>query len=65
MMMSPEQDALIDRVFETYLKEHHRDDILQLFADTSEEKHHAIVVNAMTLFEANMEVTVFVCFQCV
>ncbi|KAK2856603.1 hypothetical protein Q5P01_005338 [Channa striata] len=56
MLISPEQEALIGRVFETYLTEHHHGDILQLFADANEETHHAVVVNAMTLFEANMEV---------
>uniref|UniRef100_A0A4W6DQL8 DNA helicase MCM9 n=1 Tax=Lates calcarifer TaxID=8187 RepID=A0A4W6DQL8_LATCA len=54
--MSPEQKALIGRVFETYLAEHHHGDILQLLADTNEETHQPVVVNAMTLFEANMEV---------
>ncbi|GLD65992.1 DNA helicase MCM9 [Lates japonicus] len=56
MMISPEQKALIGRVFETYLTEHHHGDILQLLADTNEETHQPVVVNAMTLFEANMEV---------
>ncbi|XP_045916789.1 DNA helicase MCM9 isoform X2 [Micropterus dolomieu] len=56
MLISPEQEALIGRVFETYLREHHHGDILQRIADTNEETHHPVVVNAMTLFEANMEV---------
>ncbi|XP_041831759.1 DNA helicase MCM9 [Melanotaenia boesemani] len=56
MLMSPEQEALIGRVFEAYLTEHHHDDILQLNTDASEETHYPVVVNAMTLFEANMEV---------
>ncbi|TKS74036.1 DNA helicase MCM9 [Collichthys lucidus] len=56
MSISPEQEALIGRVFEIYLKEHHHEDILQLVADSVEENHHPVVVNAMTLFEANMEV---------
>ena len=56
MMISPEQEALIGRVFETYLTDHHHGDILQLIADTDEETHRPVVVNAMTLFEANMEV---------
>ncbi|XP_070782440.1 DNA helicase MCM9 [Enoplosus armatus] len=55
MLISPEQEALIGRVFEVYLTEHHGD-ILQLISDTNEETHHPVVVNAMTLFEANMEV---------
>lgn len=56
MLMSAEQEALIGRAFEAYLTEHHRDDILQLIADAAEEIHQAVVVNAMTLFETNMEV---------
>ncbi|XP_075940507.1 DNA helicase MCM9 [Anarhichas minor] len=56
MLMSPDQEALIARVFETYLTDHHHTDILQLIADTNEETHRPVVVNAMTLFEANMEV---------
>lgn len=56
MAISPEQEALIGRVFKAYLTEHHRDDVLQLAADAAEEIHQAVVVNAMTLFETNMEV---------
>lgn len=56
MLMNPEQEALIARVFEAYVTEHHHADILQLIADTNEEIHYPVVVNAMTLFEANMEV---------
>lgn len=58
MLISPEQEALIDRVFETYLTDHHHNDILQLIEETeeNEDTHRPLVVNAMTLFEANMEV---------
>ncbi|XP_070705310.1 DNA helicase MCM9 [Pempheris klunzingeri] len=56
MLMSPEQEALIGRVFESYLMEHHQGDLLQLITDPDEETHRPVVVNAMTLFEANMEV---------
>uniref|UniRef100_A0A665WJG9 DNA helicase MCM9 n=1 Tax=Echeneis naucrates TaxID=173247 RepID=A0A665WJG9_ECHNA len=56
MSIRSEQEALIGWVFEAYLMEHHHGDILQLIENTSEETHHAVVVNAMTLFEANMEV---------
>ncbi|XP_029281571.1 DNA helicase MCM9 [Cottoperca gobio] len=56
MLISPDQEALIGRVFETYLSEHHHGDILHLLADTDEDTHCPVVVNAMTLFEANMEV---------
>ncbi|XP_035000089.2 DNA helicase MCM9 [Hippoglossus stenolepis] len=56
MLINSEQEALIGRVFETYLTEHHHGDILELIADANEETHHPVVVNAMTLFESNMEV---------
>uniref|UniRef100_H3CP75 DNA helicase MCM9 n=1 Tax=Tetraodon nigroviridis TaxID=99883 RepID=H3CP75_TETNG len=55
-MISPEQEALIGQVFESYLTQHHQEDLLQLLADTREERHCPLPVNAMTLFEANMEV---------
>ncbi|XP_063078360.1 DNA helicase MCM9 [Engraulis encrasicolus] len=55
MMLSPEQAALIGQVFEDYVLEHHRSDILQILQD-GDEAHYPVVVNAMTLFEANMEV---------
>ncbi|XP_034756409.1 DNA helicase MCM9 isoform X2 [Etheostoma cragini] len=56
MLISPDQEALIGRVFEAYLTEYHHGDILHLIEDTTEETHRPVVVNAMTLFEANMEV---------
>lgn len=56
MFISPDQEVLISRVFETYLTEHHHGDVLQLLADTNEDSRHSIFVNAMTLFEASMEV---------
>ncbi|XP_014883595.1 DNA helicase MCM9 isoform X3 [Poecilia latipinna] len=56
MFISPEEEALIGRVFENYLTEHHHGDILQLRTDVNEDTHRSVVVNAMTLFEANMEV---------
>ncbi|XP_038126455.1 DNA helicase MCM9 [Cyprinodon tularosa] len=56
MLINPEEEALIGRVFETYLAEHHQDELLQLLTDINEDSHRSVVVNAMTLFEANMEV---------
>lgn len=56
MLMNTEEEALIGRVFETYMTEHHYGDILQLITDANEDTHRSVVVNAMTLFEANMEV---------
>ncbi|XP_077103207.1 DNA helicase MCM9 isoform X1 [Siphateles boraxobius] len=56
MMLSPDQVSLIGLVFETYVMEHHKNDVLQIFQEASEETHYPVVVNAMTLFEDNMEV---------
>ncbi|XP_036438592.1 DNA helicase MCM9 [Colossoma macropomum] len=56
MLLSPEQVALIGLVFETYVAEHHKSDILQILQDPDGDAHYPLVVNAMSLFEANMEV---------
>lgn len=58
MLIRPEQEALIGQVFESYLTQHHEEDILQFIAVTNEEIHCPVFVNAMTLFETNMEVIV-------
>lgn len=55
MLLSQDQAVLIGQVFEAYVLEHHRNDILQVLLD-GEEAHYPVVINAMTLFEANMEV---------
>ncbi|KAG9347498.1 hypothetical protein JZ751_005065 [Albula glossodonta] len=56
MLISPEHVALIGQVFESYVLEHHRSDILHILREPDEDAHYPVVVNAMTLFEANMEV---------
>ncbi|XP_076874002.1 DNA helicase MCM9 [Brachyhypopomus gauderio] len=56
MSLSPEQVSLIGAVFETYLSEHHHHDLLQILQEPDEDAHYPVVVNAMTLFETNMEV---------
>ncbi|XP_026174528.1 DNA helicase MCM9 isoform X3 [Mastacembelus armatus] len=56
MFLRAEQEALIAQVFEIYLKEHHHGDIIQITANNNEAIHQPVVVNAMTLFEASMEV---------
>ncbi|XP_042565872.1 DNA helicase MCM9 isoform X2 [Clupea harengus] len=55
MLLSQDQAVLIGQVFEAYVLEHHRNDIFQVLLD-GEEAHYPVVINAMTLFEANMEV---------
>ncbi|CAL8314731.1 unnamed protein product [Lota lota] len=56
MLINPNQKDLIGQVFEAYVTEHHSGDILNIVTDACEDTHHPIVINAMTLFEANMEV---------
>ena len=57
MSINPNQKDLIGQVFEAYVMEHHSGDILNIVTDACEDTHHPIVINAMTLFEANMEVS--------
>ncbi|KAK2517967.1 Mcm9 [Columba livia] len=56
MVLSAEQVNLIGQVFESYVLEHHRDDILGILREPDEEAHYPVVVDALTLFETNMEV---------
>uniref|UniRef100_A0A3P8WBW2 MCM9 N-terminal domain-containing protein n=1 Tax=Cynoglossus semilaevis TaxID=244447 RepID=A0A3P8WBW2_CYNSE len=56
MLLDPEQETRMGRAFESYLRAHHHDDILQLIEENDGETHRPLIVNAMTLFEANMEV---------
>lgn len=56
MGLNSEQVALTGLMFESYVTEHHRNDILQILQEPDEDAHYSLVVNAMTLFEANMEV---------
>ncbi|XP_036406174.1 DNA helicase MCM9 [Megalops cyprinoides] len=56
MALTAEQVAMIGQVFESYVTEHHRGDILHILEQPDEDAHYPVVVNAMTLFEANMEV---------
>lgn len=56
MSLNSEQAALAGLIFEAYVMEHHRNDILQMLQEPDEDAHRSLVVNAMTLFEANMEV---------
>ncbi|XP_078504603.1 DNA helicase MCM9 isoform X2 [Lissotriton helveticus] len=56
MYLNTEQIALTGQVFESYIVEHHQKDLLQILKENDEEAHYAVVVNAMTLFETNMEI---------
>uniref|UniRef100_A0A8C5K5I7 MCM9 N-terminal domain-containing protein n=1 Tax=Jaculus jaculus TaxID=51337 RepID=A0A8C5K5I7_JACJA len=54
--MNCDQVTLVGQVFESYVSEHHRNDILLILKERDEDAHYPIVINAMTLFETNMEI---------
>ncbi|XP_069661224.1 DNA helicase MCM9 isoform X2 [Haliaeetus albicilla] len=56
MVLSADQVNLIGQVFESYVLEHHRDDILGILREADSEAHYPVVVDALTLFETNMEI---------
>ncbi|XP_027756434.1 DNA helicase MCM9 isoform X1 [Empidonax traillii] len=56
MVLSADQVALIGQVFESYVLEHHRDDILGILREADDQGHYPVVVDALTLFETNMEI---------
>ncbi|XP_053314904.1 DNA helicase MCM9 [Spea bombifrons] len=56
MYLNSEQVTLVGQVFESYVLEHHKKEIEQILAEHDEDAHFSVVVNAMTLFEANMEI---------
>ncbi|NWT29150.1 MCM9 helicase, partial [Cardinalis cardinalis] len=59
MVLSAEQVSLIGQVFESYVLEHHRDEILAILREADEQAHYPVVVDALTLFETNMEIGEF------
>ncbi|KAM9666516.1 DNA helicase MCM9 isoform 1-T1 [Trichechus inunguis] len=54
--MNSEQVTLVGQVFESYVSEYHKNDILLILKEKDEDAHYPVVVNAMTLFETNMEI---------
>lgn len=56
MVLSGDQVNLIGQVFESYVLEHHRDDIMGILREADGEAHYPVVIDALTLFEANMEI---------
>ncbi|XP_028364199.1 DNA helicase MCM9 isoform X1 [Phyllostomus discolor] len=54
--MNSDQIALVGQVFESYVSEYHKNDILLILKEKDEDAHYPVVVNAMTLFETNMEI---------
>ncbi|XP_021246832.1 DNA helicase MCM9 isoform X4 [Numida meleagris] len=56
MALRADQVSLIGQVFESYLLQHHRDDILGILRQGDDEAHYPVLVDALTLFETNMEI---------
>ncbi|XP_011357082.1 DNA helicase MCM9 isoform X3 [Pteropus vampyrus] len=54
--MNSDQVTLVGQVFESYVSEYHKNDILLILKERDEDAHYPIVINAMTLFETNMEI---------
>nr|XP_006205764.1 DNA helicase MCM9 [Vicugna pacos] len=54
--MNSDQVTLVGQVFESYVSEYHKHDILLILRERDEDAHYPVVVNAMTLFETNMEI---------
>lgn len=54
--MNSDQVTLVSQVFESYVSEYHKNDILLILKERDEDAHYPVVVNAMTLFETNMEI---------
>uniref|UniRef100_A0A4X2M1L1 DNA helicase MCM9 n=1 Tax=Vombatus ursinus TaxID=29139 RepID=A0A4X2M1L1_VOMUR len=54
--MNKDQVALIGQVFESYVSEYHKNEVLQILKERDEDTHYPVVVDAMTLFETNMEI---------
>ena len=48
--MNSDQVTLVGQVFESYVSEYHKNDILLIFKERDEDAHYTVVVNAMTLF---------------
>ncbi|NXO86062.1 MCM9 helicase, partial [Sitta europaea] len=56
MVLSADRVSLIGQVFESYVLEHHRDEILGILREADDQAHYPVVVDALTLFETNMEI---------
>ncbi|XP_061479696.1 DNA helicase MCM9 isoform X2 [Rhineura floridana] len=57
MLLNTEQINLIGQVFESYVLEHHKNDLLQILREKDAAAgHYPVIVDALTLFETNMEV---------
>uniref|UniRef100_A0A8D0C5B0 DNA helicase MCM9 n=1 Tax=Salvator merianae TaxID=96440 RepID=A0A8D0C5B0_SALMN len=57
MLLNTEQINLIGQVFESYILGHHKNDILQILKEKDDDAHYPVIVDALTLFETNMEIS--------
>uniref|UniRef100_UPI00398EB161 DNA helicase MCM9 isoform X2 n=1 Tax=Pristiophorus japonicus TaxID=55135 RepID=UPI00398EB161 len=56
MHLNPEQVALIGQVFESYVAELHKNNIIHILQEPDNGAHYPVTVNALTLFEISMEI---------
>ncbi|XP_042301657.1 DNA helicase MCM9 isoform X1 [Sceloporus undulatus] len=56
MILNTDQINLTGQVFESYILEHHKNDILQILREKDDDAHYPVVIDALTLFETNMEI---------
>ncbi|XP_075780165.1 DNA helicase MCM9 isoform X2 [Pelodiscus sinensis] len=56
MLLNADQVNLIGQVFESYILEHHKNDIIHILREKDDERHYPVIVDALTLFETNMEI---------
>ncbi|XP_059837216.1 DNA helicase MCM9 [Hypanus sabinus] len=56
MHLNSEQVALIGQVFESYVVEFHKIDIIHVLEKPDQGAHYPITVNALSLFEISMEI---------
>ncbi|XP_072135324.1 DNA helicase MCM9 [Mobula birostris] len=56
MYLNSEQVALIGQVFESYVVEFHKNDIIHVLQKPDQSAHYPITVNALSLFEISMEI---------
>lgn len=56
MLLNTEQINLIGQVFESYILEHHKNDLFHILREKDDDAHYPVIVDALTLFETNMEI---------
>ncbi|XP_062835563.1 DNA helicase MCM9 isoform X3 [Anolis carolinensis] len=56
MVLNTDQINFIGQVLESYVLEHHKNDILQILGEKDDDAHYPVIVDALTLFETNMEI---------